>query len=106
MLTSRQRRLENRVADWRLQNGAKRGWRSSWRCERKRASPWKDVDSPPDTPPPQVEIGDWRSEMKIGERASLLYERAAMELPSLVSGMTEFAANLYPLRPRRSSWRS
>ena len=22
---------------------------------------------PPNTPPPQVEIGDWRSEMKIGE---------------------------------------
>ena len=44
------------------------------------------------------EIGDWRSEMKIGERASLLYERAAMELTSLVSGMTEFAANLYPLK--------
>ena len=36
--------------------------------------------------------------MKIGERASLLYERAAMELTSLVSGMTEFAANLYPLK--------
>ena len=36
--------------------------------------------------------------MKIGERATLLYERAAMELPSLVSGMTEFAANLYPLK--------
>ena len=52
----------------------------------------------PDTPPPQVEIGDWRSEMKIGERASLLYERAAMELTSLVSGMAEFAANLYPLK--------
>ena len=61
---------------------------------------------PPDTPPPQVEIGDGRSEMKIGERATLLYERAAMELPSLVSGMTVFAANLYPLGPRRSSWRS
>ena len=44
--------------------------------------------------------------MKIGERATLLYERAAMELTSSVSGMTEFAANLYPLRPRRSSWRS
>ena len=28
------------------------------------------------------EIGDWRSEMKIGERATLLYERAAMELTS------------------------
>ena len=36
--------------------------------------------------------------MKIGERASLLYERAAMELTSLVSGMTVFAANLYPLK--------
>ena len=35
--------------------------------------------------------------MKIGERASL-YERAAMELTSLFSGMTEFAANLYPLK--------
>ena len=44
--------------------------------------------------------------MKIRERATLLYERAAMELPSLVSGMTVFAVNLYPLRPRRSSWRS
>ena len=39
-----------------------------------------------------MEIGDE------GERATLLYERAAMELPSLVSGMTEFAANLYPLK--------
>ena len=33
----------------------------------------KDVDSPPDTPPPQVEIGDWRSEMKIGVNASQAY---------------------------------
>ena len=37
--------------------------------------------------------------MKIGDQnASPCYERAAMELTSLVSGMTEFAANLYPLK--------
>ena len=48
---------------------------------------------PPDTPRDcRLEIGDEDRRTRL-----LVYERAAMELPSLVSGMTEFAANLYPL---------
>ena len=41
--------------------------------------------------------------MEVGDedrrtRLLVIYERAAMELTSLVSGMTELAANLYPLK--------
>ena len=44
---------------------------------------------------------DWRLEIGDEDRRTrllVIYERAAMELTSLVSGMTEFAANLYPLK--------
>ena len=38
---------------------------------------------PPDTPPPQVEIGDWRSEMKIGEAKKTLKIGVRLEIGDL-----------------------
>ena len=71
MLTSRQRRLENRVADWRLQNGAKTEGGDPLEGVKGKEHPLGRTSIPPLTRLPH-EIGDWRSEMKIGERASLL----------------------------------
>ena len=66
ILSSRQRRLEIVWADWRLQNGAKRGGRSFCIVNESIAHLLEGL-SPSPPPGPRIEIGDWRLEIEIGD---------------------------------------